>query len=127
MSSLIPSTPGLLYLVGQAGNFYHHWLLARLRSGSGNTPTATDGTTAEKQYFAPKGGLFSKVVCPHYLFELVAWYGVAVTGQHAQLWVTAAGMTCYLLGRSKATREWYESKKMEGFPGNRKLLVPGLL
>uniref|UniRef100_A0A7S0S5L9 3-oxo-5-alpha-steroid 4-dehydrogenase C-terminal domain-containing protein n=1 Tax=Chlamydomonas leiostraca TaxID=1034604 RepID=A0A7S0S5L9_9CHLO len=147
-----------LYVVGQAGNWYHHWLLARLRPSKpapattpatpAPAPAASPATTPskkdkkgaaaspapaapappppEKAYLAPKGGLFGQVVCPHYFFELVAWTGVAVASQHYQGFLTVGGMTMYLMGRSKSTHKWYTDKKIEGFPGNRKCLVPGL-
>ncbi|KAI6676670.1 hypothetical protein NL676_037466 [Syzygium grande] len=50
--------PGVaLFLVGIAGNLYHHILLSRLRQ------------EGDREYKIPKGGLFGRVICPHYLFE----------------------------------------------------------
>lgn len=46
----------VLFLVGILGNFYHHFLLSKLR------------VKGDKGYKIPKGGLFSLVICPHYLF-----------------------------------------------------------
>lgn len=100
-----------MYILGELGNFYHHWLLARLRK------------EGDRQYKVPQGGLFPYITCPHYLFELIAFYGIAVTGQHLVLLEDAVRMTFYLGSRSIATREWYR-KKVEGYPLERKCLVP---
>ena len=52
---------GLLFVAGQVGNAYHHWLLANLRK-----PSSKGQGQEDKAYKAPKGGLFSHIVCPHY-------------------------------------------------------------
>ena len=54
--------------VGQLGNLWHHWLLARMRSAGGTG------------YAIPRGGLFDLVTMPHYFFELLAWFGIAAVG-----------------------------------------------
>ncbi|XAR53559.1 Very-long-chain enoyl-CoA reductase [Bertholletia excelsa] len=55
----------LLFLVGISGNFYHHYLLSKLREKDGD----------KKSYKIPKGGLFNLVICPHYLFEITEFCG----------------------------------------------------
>ncbi|XP_058773383.1 uncharacterized protein LOC131647504 [Vicia villosa] len=104
--------PGiLLFLVGITGNFYHHYLLSKLR-GEG-----------EKEYKIPKGGLFEFVICPHYLFEIIGFYGFSLISQTLYGFSFAIGTTFYLLGRSYATRRWYLSK-FEDFPKNVKAIIP---
>merc|ERR1719382_2177292 len=56
-----------VWFIGTLGNFYHHWLLMRLRSNS----NAAD----QFKYKVPRGGLFPYVCCPHYLTELISWPG----------------------------------------------------
>ncbi|KAL7109087.1 hypothetical protein ACP275_06G153400 [Erythranthe tilingii] len=46
----------LLFAVGICGNFYHHYLLSKLRHKS------------DKGYKIPTGGLFGLVICPHYIY-----------------------------------------------------------
>ncbi|KAJ6901517.1 hypothetical protein NC651_019323 [Populus alba x Populus x berolinensis] len=59
--------PGIvLFLIGIIGNFYHHRLLSKLRSNN------------DKEYKVPKGGLFDLVICPHYLFEILAILGISL-------------------------------------------------
>ncbi|KZV31587.1 hypothetical protein F511_13527 [Dorcoceras hygrometricum] len=102
----------LLFLVGICGNFYHHYLLSKLRS------------EGEKQYKIPRGGLFNKVICPHYLFEIVGFLGISCISQTLYSYSLASGTSFYLVGRSYATRKWYESKFHEDFPKDVKALVP---
>jgi very-long-chain enoyl-CoA reductase len=105
-----------LFAIGQLGNLYHHYLLATLRPAS----TKQDGA---KTYSVPRGGFFEFVTMPHYFFELVAWLGIAVAAQQANAWLGLASMASYLAGRSVATRNWY-LEKVEGYPAERKNLVP---
>ncbi|KAJ6819205.1 very-long-chain enoyl-CoA reductase-like isoform X1 [Iris pallida] len=101
----------VLFLIGIAGNFYHHYLLSKLRQ------------KGDKGYKIPRGGLFELVLCPHYLFEIIGFYGVAMIAQTIYSVSFALGTTFYLVGRSAATRKWYLSK-FENFPREVKALVP---
>ena len=105
----------VLFLIGELGNLYHHYLLASLRS---------DGKT--KEYKQPKGGLFSLVLCPHYFFELVAFLGLAIASQNLFPFLNLGGMASYLCGRAIATKAWYASKDISGVPGDRRLIFPFL-
>jgi len=83
--------PGVLvFAVGAAGNFYHHLLLSRLRAGGGGG--------GDKVYKIPRGGLFELVACPHYLFEIVAFFGFAMISQTVYALVVAVGSAGYLAG-----------------------------
>ena len=95
-----------LWVVGQLGNFYHHWLLARARSGGGGK--AASGYTP----LGKLGGLFGPLTCPHYLFEVVAWLGYALVGRTAVHAEMVAFFALYLWGRARKTRAWYASKKL---------------
>ncbi|KAK6243534.1 hypothetical protein QUC31_009943 [Theobroma cacao] len=104
--------PGiLLFSIGISGNFYHHYLLSKLR-GNG-----------AKEYKIPKGGLFDFVTCPHYLFEVLVFWGFAFISQTLNSFSFALGTTFYLMGRSYATRRWYLSK-FEDFPEKVKAMIP---
>ncbi|KAG2633477.1 3-oxo-5-alpha-steroid 4-dehydrogenase 1-like [Panicum virgatum] len=105
--------PGVLvFAVGNTGNFYHHLLLSRLRAGGG-----------DKEYKIPRGGLFELVASPHYLFEIVTFFGFAMISQTVFALVVAVDSAVFLAGRSSATRKWYVSK-FEEFPARVKALVP---
>ncbi|KAH6829521.1 3-oxo-5-alpha-steroid 4-dehydrogenase family protein [Perilla frutescens var. hirtella] len=101
----------VLFLVGISGNFYHHYLLSKLRQKN------------DKGYKLPQGGLFSRVVCPHYLFEITTFVGFSLISQTIYSYLCAVGVAFYLLGRSYTTRNWYLSK-FENFPKSVKALIP---
>lgn len=103
---------GLLFVVGQAGNFYHHKILADLR----------DGNTG---YALPQGGLFGQVTCPHYLMEVVSWIGLGLMSHQWAMLLLAFGMHNYLAARAWKTRDWYRDKFPE-YPSNRKCILPGV-
>ncbi|XP_024990361.1 very-long-chain enoyl-CoA reductase-like [Cynara cardunculus var. scolymus] len=101
-----------LFIIGEIGNFYHHWLLANLRK------------KGDKEYKIPKGGLFDLVICPHYLFEILAYVGIASISQTLYAFSFTLGTIFYLTGRSYTTREWYLSKFGDKFPKNVKAFIP---
>ncbi|XP_040991611.1 3-oxo-5-alpha-steroid 4-dehydrogenase 2-like [Juglans microcarpa x Juglans regia] len=105
--------PGiLLFLVGISGNFYHHFLLSKLRREEG-----------DKEYRIPKGGLFNLVICPHYLFEIIDLLGISFISQTLYAFCLTLGSVFYLIARSYATGRWYLSK-FEDFPEDVKALIP---
>ncbi|CAH3151198.1 unnamed protein product [Pocillopora meandrina] len=103
-----------VFVIGESLNFYHHHILANLRPA---------GTLTG--YVVPHAGLFHYLVCPHYLGELIAWYGMAVAGQHLGVYLAWLVMVCYLSGRSHQTHLWY-LKKIENFPKDRRNIFPGI-
>ncbi|KAJ7350968.1 hypothetical protein OS493_037502 [Desmophyllum pertusum] len=114
-SNHIAFTVGImLYITGELINLYHHVILANLRPA---------GTSSG--YVIPQAGLFPYIVCPHYFGELIAWYGMAVAGQHLCVYLAWLSMLCYLSGRSHQTQVWYQ-KKIENFPKDRRNLFPGI-
>jgi len=100
-----------IFLLGLSGNFYHHYLLSKLR-GEG-----------EKKYKIPKGGLFNLVICPHYLFEILGFVGVSCIAQTLYAFSYTLGAAMLLMGRSYGTRKWYISK-FEDFPKDVKAFIP---
>lgn len=83
---------------GTVINAYHHVLLANLRPR---------GST---EYVIPRGGLFSVVVCPHYLGELIAWLGIALVSRQPAMYIWFLGETAYLVVRSHNTLKWYRAR-----------------
>ena len=102
-----------LFIVGTAGNFYHHKLLADLRKNS-------------LDYFIPKGGLFERVVCPHYLFEIGTWIGIFLMSRHLAALLVLTFIVMYLTARSLRTLQWYHDR-FPDFPKDRKAILPFVL
>ncbi|KAK8671484.1 hypothetical protein V6N13_038079 [Hibiscus sabdariffa] len=77
--------PGIvLFLIGIGGNFYHHYLLSKLRAKGG------------RDYKIPKGGLFELVICPHYLFEILGLMGISLISQTLYSFSVTLGSAVYL-------------------------------
>merc|ERR1712228_425551 len=115
-----------VWALGLLGNGYHHWILSTLRKDAKSVKNVTD---KKKKYSIPNGGLFGLVWTPHYFFELMGWYGIAITANTLNYWMAALGYTSYLSGRAKSTQEWYlnvfkDDTRLDG--NNRKALVPFL-
>jgi hypothetical protein len=115
-----------LFVLGLAGNFYHHCLLANLRKeGTSSSHKKSDGDKKKSRYVAPHGGLFEYVAAPHYLFEICGWIGIALASEHINVMLIAASMSSYLAGRSAAqnkfNRDTFSSKD---WPQSRKNLIP---
>jgi len=105
------------FLVGEFGNFHYHRALANLRA------------PGEKKYKIPEGGLFEYVCCPHYLFELLAFIGLAIMSNHMVTWCTVVSMGGYLIGRSAATLQWYRERSSlfeRELPRSWRAMVPGV-
>lgn len=100
----------VLFIIGEVGNYYHHKLLADLRSG----------TTG---YFIPRGGWFKYATCPHYFFELLAWLGIVLMSRHLFTVLAFIAMFGYLTGRSIKTRAWYR-ERFKDYPADRKFMIP---
>jgi len=133
-----------LYAAGEAGNLYHHALLARMRRppteqatmlrGMSALALAATPTTAEalaaapekpkSAYSVPHGGLFDVVAMPHYFFELCAWLGVALVAQQLNALLVFGGMASYLGGRAVATSRWYRAQFGAAWPEGRRHFVP---
>lgn len=104
-----------MFVGGQAGNGYHHVLLAKLRGKEGDT-----------EYKVPRGGWFEYVAAPHYFFELLAWCGVAFVSQHFIALLIYWGMCSYLLERAMAQTAW-NKKTFKNYPWDRKHIIPKIL
>jgi very-long-chain enoyl-CoA reductase len=103
----------LIFLAGLAGNFYHHKLLADLRQGTFD-------------YFIPKKGWFEYTACPHYLFEIFIWLGIALLSRHLLSWLVLLFVISYLSARAIRTLDWYR-KRFPDFPKDRKAILPFVL
>lgn len=119
------SIGSLAFIIGQLGNLYHHYLLRINRLKSNNTNNKNYNKNKNK-YVIPKGGLFDYIWTPHYLFELVAWYGISIVSKHLNFYLTSMGITSYLIGRAIVTKKWYHKKFQDECP-NRFAIIPFII
>ena len=87
-------------------NLYHHVLLRLSREIRNNN---VDFEVTEKKYVRPEmiGGCFSCMTCPHYFFELVAWFGVVIVCRHVAALVLWCSMFAFLVPKWRETSRWY--------------------
>jgi len=102
-----------IFVYSELANFFHHKLLRDLRRDT-------------MDYVIPRGGLFGRVVCPHFLFEIFSWFGLFLIFRHLSIFLFFAFTTAYLIGRSLRTLKWYR-EKFADFPKNRKAILPFIL
>jgi len=108
-----------IFVLAELGNARAHRMLRDLR------PAGT------KLRVIPRGFLFDRVSCPHYLCEILSWVGFAIVTQ------TWAALAFLLLGsailgawantRHIAYRKDFDGKEgREMYPSSRRALIPGV-
>lgn len=108
-----------LFALAELGNAKAHRVLRDLRA---------PGSTTR---LIPRGFLFGRVSCPHYLFEIFTWVGFAVATR------TWAALAFLLLGsgilvswahtRHVAYRKDFDGQAgRESYPAERRALIPGV-
>jgi very-long-chain enoyl-CoA reductase len=102
-----------LYVIGFVSNYVHHKILADLRKDT-------------LDYVIPRGGLFNWVVCAHYLFEIMIWFGIFLMARNFAAFLTVAFIIAYLSARAVRTLQWYR-QKFADFPSDRKAIIPFIL
>ena len=76
-------------------------------------------------YTVPQGGLFRWVSCPHYLGEIIEWFGWALLTWSLPGLTFAVWTLANLGPRARAHHHWYH-KQFSDYPAKRKALIPGL-
>ncbi|WP_419163509.1 3-oxo-5-alpha-steroid 4-dehydrogenase [Candidatus Palauibacter sp.] len=106
-----------VFAAGFVLNIHSDNILLRLRKS---------GEADGDGYSIPRGGAFRYVSCPNYLGELLEWGGWALAtwspGGLAFFTYTAAN----LIPRALGNHQWYR-ERFEGYPPNRKAVMPGFL
>ena len=123
-----PSLPNItlgvvLFCVGQFGNSYHHYLLRQIRD-----EYQTNIDKDFKGHILPKGGMFDYISCPHYLFEILTWFGWMFITQFTTGSVMVFGITfATLLVKAIEVHKEYNDKYRGLYPHERKALIPFVL
>ena len=108
-----------VFVLSELGNARAHRMLRDLR------PAGT------KARVIPRGFLFERVSCPHYLFEILSWVGFALV---TQTWAARAFLLvgAGILGAWAHTRHVAYLKDFDGqdgrekYPASRRALLPGV-
>jgi very-long-chain enoyl-CoA reductase len=103
----------LIFAYSELLNFVHHKILRDLRQNT-------------MEYVIPRGGLFGRVVCPHFLFEIFSWFGMFLIFRHLSMLLFFVFTAAYLTARSLRTLKWYR-EKFPDFPKNRRAILPFIL
>lgn len=104
----------LLFLVGEAGNLSTHITLRNLRSAGG------------KERGIPNGLGFNLVTCPNYMFETVAWTGIALVTWHIStllFMVVAVGQMGVWAGEKEKK---YRHEFGDKYKKKRFVMLPGI-
>lgn len=115
VSSLFSTYVSLaLFIVGELANLKDHITLRRLR---------VRGST---QRGIPRGGIFELVTCPNYMWETIAWIGVAGITRSlstvAFIAVAVVQMGLWAGKKEKAYRKEFGQK----YPQKRWVMLPGI-
>jgi very-long-chain enoyl-CoA reductase len=109
-----------MFCVGLLGNLWHHSILANLR----RSENEGDITDESGKYKIPRGGLFSLVTCPHYFFECLGFWGIALVCFTLIPLSLAFHVTAFLSAQASSTTRWYKSKFGAKWPANRRHMIP---
>ncbi len=107
----------LLFTFAEAGNAWSHFKLHSLRA------------PGELAHRIPRGGLFERVSSPHYLFEILAWWGYALAFPCAPTLLFASLTTAILLSWGRARQRSY-MREFDGqngrdlYPSQRRAVIP---
>ncbi|KAI9474593.1 hypothetical protein H4R22_000625 [Coemansia sp. RSA 1290] len=104
-----------LFMVGMAGNIHHDNILMNVRVRRGSSA-----------YAVPRGGLFEVVSCPHFLCEIVEWFGFAALSGSPAAWAFCLNVVCNLVPRAYFIHKWYRTT-FTNYPQTRRAIVPYLL
>lgn len=110
---------GMVFVIAELGNMRAHRMLRDLRPAG------------SKLRAIPRGFLFERVSCPHYLFEILSWVGFALV---AETWASRAFLLvgAGILGSWAHTRHVAYRKDFDGqagrekYPESRRALIPGV-
>lgn len=123
-----------LFILGECGNCYHHYLLSRLRVQEGDEEQIGIFKKRQKGHVIPKRGCFEFVTCPHYMFELISWLGMTVMTQwKSNGLILIFVMSSVILTKRAVERHNHYKQKFNGsngmalYPRNRRAILPFLV
>jgi len=104
-----------LFVVGELVNLYTHVVLANLRPA---------GTTVRA---IPKGFSFDWVTCPNYMWEAVAWFGIALVTKSLSTWLFVS-VALFMMGSwGKKKEKRYRKEFGDKYKKKRFAMLPGII
>jgi len=127
VESFAPPSPqylligGTIWLLGEVGNCKCHLMLKGFRGASG-----ASSSNLKARYPMPKGFLFDFVSCPHYMCEILSWFGFCLMTQ------TLPALSFFTIGAGIMitwAKERHNNylKNYPNYPTSRKMIFPFLL
>lgn len=98
-----------------------HVILANLRKDK-------SGRVIAEQHYAPSGGLFEYVSCPHFLTEVIIYLLIVVVQEFSSSYwnlIFLLVLTTQVFNAMSA-HKWYK-RKYNDYPPDRRAIIPGLL
>ena len=109
-----------IFFIGEFGNSYHHYLLKKCRS-----KYQKNVDSEFKGHVIPKGGMFDYISCPHYLFEIITWFGWMFICQFSTGSIITFSITLgTLMMKAMEVHSVYKQKFTVFYPPNRRALIP---
>jgi len=106
----------LMFILGEIGNGYYHYKLAQLRANR-----------TEISVLYPIEGLFNVITCPHYMFELLTWFGWALATFTLCSWIFVVFSAITMGLKAHQRRNYYVNKGIQAsqpYPEHIKRLIP---
>ena len=113
-NALITNTGLALFAIGELGNLSNHITLRNLRSSGG----------AERGI--PRSIGFNLVTCPNYMFETIAWVGIALVSWSLSTVVFAVAAVGQMCVWAKKKEARYRKDFGAQYPRKRYTMLPGI-
>ncbi|WOL05727.1 polyprenol reductase 1 isoform X2 [Canna indica] len=104
----------LIFFWGWLHQHRCHEILGSLRENKG-----------KDEYVIPHGDWFAYVSCPHYLAEIIIYFGILVAsgGSDLTIWLLFMFVVSNLVFAAAETHRWYH-QKFEKYPKTRRAIIP---
>mmetsp|Transcript_25190 Transcript_25190/g.44920 ORF Transcript_25190/g.44920 Transcript_25190/m.44920 type:complete len:305 (+) Transcript_25190:124-1038(+) len=119
----------LLYTFASYKQSEAHRVLANIRLRSTDPARLGSEQHLLLEYGIPQGGWFNLVSCPHYLAEILLYFGLLLVhgGRGPHVWLLLAWVISNLSIAAKANHAWYHSHFGRAYPATRWAMLPGIL
>ena len=111
----------IIFIIGEMGNCYHHYLLAQLRK---KKHVDDEYLSKDGKHVMPNGGLFDLVSTPHYTFEIMSWFGWCILNEWSLGSIAIFGASTFTLIVRSLQIHKRNINDFKKWPKHRKALIP---